>query len=126
MKKLINMFHVKLFLFFALFVPLTCFSQHLGTTILPVKELPTLPSNNVSILHFLESSPEYESLGTVEKEWFYWTNYSRSNPRHFWDSVVSPMIVSLPSLKSGYTESLKKDLYDAKTLPFVKPNVELS
>ena len=119
------MFHVKLFLFFALIVPLTCFSQHLGTTIIPVKELPTLPSNNVSILHFLESNPEYESLGTIEKEWFYWTNYSRNNPRHFWDSVVAPLIARLPTLKSEYTESLKKDLYNCKSLPFVTPNVEL-
>ncbi|HLL43206.1 MAG TPA: CAP domain-containing protein [Segetibacter sp.] len=119
------MFHVKLFLFFALILPVICFSQHLGTTILPVKEMPSLSSNNVSILEFLKNSPEYESLDTMEKEWFYWTNYSRSNPKGFWDSVIVPMIASFPNLKSAYTESLKRDLYNTKALPLVKPNVEL-
>lgn len=120
------MFHVKLILFVSSLWPVTCFSQHLGTTVLPEKALPVYVSNNVAILRFLQSAPEYSSLGSVEKDWFYWTNYSRNNPKRFWDSVISPIIACFPNLKSGNTNTLKTDLYSSKSLPYVKPNAKLS
>ena len=120
------MFHVKPLLCIALFIPFLSFAQHLGSTSLPVKTMPVLPSSNLSILRVLDSSSsEYSSLSEVQKEWFYWTNYSRSNPKGFWDSVIAPMITNYPTLKSAHTESLKADLYKTMPLPYVKPNSNL-
>lgn len=120
------MFHVKLFLLVALIVPFSCFSQHLGTTILPEKAMPTVAPNNATILSFLESNPDYKSLSDDKKEWFYWTSYSRNNPKGFWDSIVSPMIAKFPTLKSNFTNSLKADLYQSPPLPYVQTNNELT
>jgi uncharacterized protein YkwD len=61
-------------------------------------------------------------LNPVEKEWFYWTNYSRSNPKRFWDSVVEPILAVYPGFRNSYTNSLKKDLYQSPALPLVKPS----
>jgi uncharacterized protein YkwD len=61
-------------------------------------------------------------LNSTQREWFYWTNYSRSNPKRFWDSVVAPILSIYPTFRNSYTNSLKKDLYQTPTLPLVKPN----
>lgn len=119
------MFHVKLSFFIALIIPVTCFTQHLGTTILPAKAIPTRSLDNTQILVFLDSSAEYKALDSVKKQWFYWTNFSRSSPRRFWDSVVFPMMESFPTLKSSYTNSLRVDLYKTPPLPYIKPNSKL-
>lgn len=119
------MFHVKQLLFLSFFLPFFGLAQHLGTTILPVKAMPALPPKDVSILQFLEGHPEYTSLNTEQKEWFYWTNYSRSNPRKFWDSVVSPILASYPTINEAYTSSLKGELYNTNSLPLIKPNFSL-
>lgn len=116
---------MKLIRFMALAWPVTCFSQHLGKTTLSLKDLPPLVLNDSSVLHFLESSPGYDSLSSAKKEWFYWTSYSRKNPKIFWDSIVSPMIVSFPNLKSRNTETLKTELYNSKPSLPVKPNLKL-
>lgn len=119
------MFHVKPFLFLAFFIPLISFSQHFGTTTLEVKNLPPLPSRNITILKFLNKSPEFNSLNSTLKDWFYWTNYSRNNPKEFWDSVVSPILKIYPDFKNSYTTSLEKDLNITNALPLVKPNLKL-
>jgi hypothetical protein len=119
------MFHVKQFLFLFLFLPFFTVAQHFGTTTLPLKALPAPPPKNASIVSFLESFPEYNSLNAAQKDWFYWTSYSRSNPKSFWDSVVAPILVNFPTLKTPNTISLKEDLYKATSLPLVKPNSTL-
>src|SRR3954449_4618332 len=119
------MFHVKQFLFLLVFVPFFSFSQHFGKTTLPLKEMPALPSKNSSIIQFLESSPEYSSLNSAQKEWFYWTNYSRSNPKRFWDTIITPILANFPTLRNSNVESLRRDLYKSAPLPLVKPNVSL-
>ncbi len=118
------MFHVKQLLFL-FFIPLLSFSQHFGNTTLPVKAMPVLPPKDVSILRFLESYSEYNALNLIQKDWFYWTNYSRINPKPFWDSVVSPILTDYPTLKSTFTASLKTELYNTSPLPIVKPNISL-
>ncbi len=119
------MFHVKRVVFAILFLPLTAFSQHFGMTSLPVKDLPRLPLKNYMIQQYLDSCPEYSTLSSTQKDWFYWTNYSRINPKIFWDSVVSPILETYPAIKNTYTESLKKELENAPSLPLLKPNKSL-
>lgn len=119
------MFHVKQLFLLSFFLPFNSFAQHFGTTTLPVKSMPVLPSQNPYILQFLDSNAKYNSLNPTQKEWFYWTNYSRSNPKRFWDSVISPILTNYPSLNTSYTASLKTDLYNTGSLPYVKPNANL-
>lgn len=119
------MFHVKPFLFLIFFIPIISFSQHFGTTTLAVKSLPNLPPKNNNVVEFLNKSAEYSSLTPTLKDWFYWTNYSRNNPKGFWDSVVSPILKIYPDFKNSYTTSLESDLNNTAPLPLVKPNLKL-
>lgn len=118
------MFHVKLFLL--LLLPTTLFSQHVGSTLIESKELPSLPPKVDSIESYINKFSSSSALTSTEREWFYWTNYSRSNPRRFWDSVVSLIIKSFPTLKNSYSASLQKDLYNSTSLPLLKPNKNLA
>jgi hypothetical protein len=120
------MFHVKHLLFLVFFIPIASCAQKMGTTTLEVKSLPSLPVRDLSVDNFLLLSEEYKQLSDKEKDWFYWTNYSRINPRRFWDSVVAPLIKAFPKLDNSYSRGLKTDLYNSKPLPMVKPNKGLS
>ena len=95
----------------------------MGSTTLEVKDLPALPVEDVRVGEFVS---RFSSLNSTQREWFYWTNYSRTNPRQFWDSVVEPILKVYPNFRNSYTASLKKDLYSAPSLPFVKPNDNLA
>lgn len=117
------MFHVKPFLLLFFFVPLFLCAQHMGMTKLQVKDLPPLPIKDQQVVDFLRQF--MPALNPLEKDWFYWTNYSRSNPKRFWDSVVAPILNVYPDFRNAYTNSLKIDLYKSQSLPFVKPNKDL-
>src|SRR4051812_23378480 len=104
------MFHVKLIVIALLFFSLAASAQKMGSTTLEVKSLPPLPKPDLSIKELLASNAEYRQLSEKELEWFYWINYSRKNPRIFWDSVVSPLILTYPSFKGGNSASLRDDL----------------
>ena len=119
------MFHVKQFLLLLLFLPFATFGQHFGRTTLPLKAIASFPKNSTDILNFLDTFPEYNSLNSVQKDWFYWTNYSRSNPEEFWDSIVSPVLVGFPTLNTSNAATLREDLLNSKSLPVVKPNNSL-
>lgn len=118
------MFHVKPILLALLLFPLLSYSQHMGSTKLEIKDLPLPPSRDYSVDVYVNQFST--SLNSTQKEWFYWTNYSRSNPKRFWDSVVAPILNVYPSFRNSYTNSLKEDLYKASSLPFVKPNDDLA
>jgi len=118
------MFHVKQFFLLFLVLPFFSLAQHIGSSVLPVKQLPVFPTDNI-VNQFLQGLPNYNSLSSTQKEWYYWTNYSRSNPRRFWDRVITPILANYPNLVNSYTASLKRDLYNIKSLPFVKPNKDL-
>lgn len=125
MKNLIRMFHVKLIIFFIFLIPRVGRAQHFGTTTLAVKNLPSLPARIDSIDWFLNKSTFFTPLNSNQKEWFYWTNYSRNNPKMFWDSVILPILKVYPSFRNGYTNSLENDLTAAKPLPLLYPNPKL-
>jgi hypothetical protein len=117
---------VKPFLLLFLLFPVITFSQHFGRITLEVKDLPATPAKDVAIETYVNSFPESKALTADQKSWFYWTNYSRSNPQRFWDSVVLPLIKVYPQFQNSYSASLKRDLYNAKPLPLLKPNRTLA
>ena len=118
-------FHVKHFLFLFILFPIALYSQNMGTTTLEIKPNPTMPSRDVEIDRFLDRFEETKLLNNGQKEWFYWTNYSRKNPKKFWDSVISPFLNSFPNLNSRNSNSLKAELYRQLSLSMLKPNVDL-
>ena len=119
------MFHVKPFLLIIFFIPFAAYSQHFGTTTLEVKALPRLPLREKLIDSFLNSNELYYSLSPDLKDWFYWTNYSRKNPKQFWDSVITPILNIYPNFRNSYTSSLEQDLNNTPSLPLLKPNKAL-
>jgi len=119
------MFHVKHLILFVLLLPILTFSQQFGSTTLPVKVIPGRPSKDLSVELILQKDSGYRVLGPEEKEWFYWTNYSRSNPKRFWDSAVSPILAIFPTLVSPYTASLKTDLFNSNSISLLKTNDKL-
>lgn len=119
------MFHVKPFLLILLFVPLIGSTQHFGTTTLEVKTLPPLPPTDKTVETFLSKDTLYNSLSPYLKDWFYWTNYSRSSPKKFWDSVITPILNLYPDFRNTYTSSLEKDLITTPSLPLLKLNKTL-
>jgi hypothetical protein len=118
------MFHVKPFLILLLLLPLLSFSQHVGSSRLEIKELPPPPAKDYAVENYINQFPS--SLNATQKEWFYWTNYSRRNPRRFWDSVIIPILQVHPEFKNSYINSLKEDLYKTSPLPLVKPSDNLA
>ncbi|HEX6914425.1 MAG TPA: CAP domain-containing protein [Chitinophagaceae bacterium] len=71
------------------------------------------------IVNWNASFRGFESLSKEEKEIYYWTNYSRKDPRRFWDSVMVPIMVTFPQLRGAYAASLKQDLYATRRLPLL-------
>lgn len=119
------MFHVKHLLFALVFLPLMVSAQ-MGTTSLEAKPLPPMPSLDKSVDDFMISNSVGFELSREQSDWFYWTNYSRANPRRFWDSVVAPIIRLHPQMNNSFSISLKKDLYASKPLPLLKPSRALN
>jgi hypothetical protein len=119
------MFHVKHLLLVLLLLPLISVAQHMGSTVLAVKGLPAMPTRDRTVDGYMDKFTETQTLTNIQKDWFYWTNYSRINPKRFWDSVIVPLIKIYPNLKNSYTNSLRKDLYNAQSLPLMQPNLSL-
>ncbi len=113
---------MKPYFFIALFTPLSLLAQHFGTTKMEIRDLPTLPAKDGNIEIFINKFSETISLTSFQKEWFYWTNYSRINPKRFWDSIVAPLVKVYPQFQNPYSVSLKKDLYSTSPLSLLKPN----
>ncbi len=118
------MFHVKSFIVLILLLPFVSYSQHVGTSRLEIKELPAPPPRDSAVDNDINRSNK--SLSATEKEWFYWTNYSRRSPRRFWDSVIMPILNIHPEFRNSYMISLKEDLYNSPPLPLVRPNERLA
>lgn len=76
-----------------------------------------------SVVDFNKNQKGYSRLTNREKEYYYWINYSRRNPKRFWDSICVPIIKRQPALKnSKYAASLKSDLYKTESLPLFRLN----
>jgi len=119
------LFHVKQLLL-ALLFPLCGWAQHASTSTIELRPMPKLPSRNAAVEQYLQTFPLYNQSSEQTREWYYWTNYSRSSPRHFYDSVVVPVLTTYPNLKSSYSNSLRNDLYATRPLPMLRPSSVLT
>ena len=76
-----------------------------------------------SVVYKWNSRLTMATLSETDKEFFYWLNYSRINPKRFYDSIVVPIVSAYPSLKQdGYVASLQKDMYATSSLPMLRVN----
>lgn len=104
--------------------PILSFSQTKGI-VLEARDIPKPTEFDTAILNGDGRQPVFATLKTSAQVFLYWTNYSRVNPKRFWDSVVQPILEAFPTLKSSYSESLKTDLYNSPALPAFKLNSTL-
>ena len=80
---------------------------------------------NRIILNKLEINKNYAVLNQPEKEFIYWTNYARLFPKEFRDSALLPFLISQPSTKGKYANSLIQELTNTESLPFLEPEEKL-
>ncbi len=106
------------------FTPLIAFTQ-LKNIVLEDKPIPKPLQLDQQITDYNQAQNGFKTLTTITQDFYYWVNYSRINPKRFWDSVVTPILESFPTLKSSYSQSLKKDLYDQTPLPPLALNAKL-
>jgi hypothetical protein len=118
-------FHVKQLLLSLFLLPVFSSAQHFSISTIEVKPFQIMPLKANEIEQTLAQSPLYSTLSGEQKEWFYWTNYSRLQPKAFWDSVVTPILKNYPTLNTDYSASLKRDLYKIEPLPMLLPNKQL-
>jgi hypothetical protein len=112
---------VKHFLFLCFLVPVIAKSQSYSIT-LQEKSIPHPQLIDTTVDNWDNSFKNYSLLSKNAQSLLYWTNYSRRNPKRFWDSVVNPAIKILPELNGESSQSLQKDLYKTNTLPMFKLN----
>ena len=118
---------MKQLLFFLFLLPLTLNAQtQIGSVeISSVKAIPIPRSFDKQIDSINRSNTYYGLLNSSEKELFYWMNYSRNNPKQFWDSCVLPMLKQFPNLNGSNAKSLEKDLAASGPLPLYSLNKNL-
>jgi hypothetical protein len=110
------------FLFFL--IPLVSFSQ-LSVVELEAKRVPEPISRDTEVDRWNLSQPGYPLLPKEAKDLLYWTNYSRNNPKKFWDSAVTPILALFPSLNKQEARSLELTLSRIGPLPMFTLNAQL-
>lgn len=84
------------------------------------------PTRKESIQISLSDNPHFQSLTSIERDFFYWVNHLRSNPRSFADDVIRPYLKEYPELRSKSSEDLFSDLKSLESLPLLTPDAMLS
>ena len=103
------MFHVKQILsLLLLFVAISCKSQK--TLMFQQTALPQPSMDDKSVIAWNEKQQEYNTLSQQEQEFYYWVNYSRENPKTFYENAVLPIVKTYPQLKGENLNSLEKEL----------------
>ncbi len=117
---------MKYLLILILSLPLLVQAQY-STVSLEDRPIKVVVTRDLSIEEWCSNLPQYNSLSADAKELLYWTNYSRQNPKKFWDSICAPIINLFPQLKSGtYAWELKYELYNAPAMPLLRINDTLT
>ncbi len=110
----------RLLLVLLLSFPFLSFSQ-ISMIELEVRPVPE-PSIDSVVENWNQSQAGYDKLPLQAKKLLYWTNYSRNNPKKFWDSAVAPLLRIFPPMNKQEAQSLKADLLKAGSLPMFKLN----
>ncbi|MFT4154158.1 CAP domain-containing protein [Parafilimonas sp.] len=105
---------------FLLLAALSCKSQK--TLMFPQTEIPKPQMNDQTILQWNENQPGYSSLSRLEKEFLYWVNYSRKNPRSFFENAIMPIVKIYPQLRGSNLNSLENDLKGSPSLTLLQLN----
>lgn len=100
-------------------------AQHFSTVTLTDNPFDGPAITNRIILNQLEKNKLYLKLSPPEKEFVYWTNYARLFPVCFKDSVLLPFLISQPTIKGKYSNSLIKELTNSASLPLLEPEEKL-
>jgi hypothetical protein len=112
-----------LFVFVFLFTAALCKSQK---TMMFKEEPMYKPAiDNEVVLEWNTKQPGYNGLSDVEKQFYYWVNYSRLDPLAFFDSIVVPFVKSYPQLNGKNYSSLKIEMENAGHLPLFALNSQL-
>lgn len=96
-----------------------------SNVVLDNRPIPAPITIDPDVVKHLNADPLVKHLNTFEKEFLYWTNYSRINPRRFWDSAVAPILSIYPNLKGSFANSLKETLYKTESLPLLSVHHQL-
>jgi hypothetical protein len=80
---------------------------------------------DTSVINFITLDKNYKNLSEQEKEFYYWINYSRKNPKRFWDSIALPILQAFPQLKGQYSKSLKEDISNSLPLSMISTSPNL-
>lgn len=102
------MFHVKHFLYLIILLPILS----IGQSQFSLQDKPfkvDLPIDK-ALMDYVESQIKGRSVTEEEKQFFYWSNYLRDNPKGFYTNVISSFLASFPEAKGKEAESLKRDL----------------
>lgn len=113
----------RLLLVLLLSSPLLSYSQ-ISLIELEVRPVPE-PGIDSVVENWNRSQPGYNKLPLQAKKFLYWTNYSRNNPKKFWDSAVVPLLAIFPPMNKQEAQSLKTDLLRAGSLPMFTLNEAL-
>ncbi len=111
----------KLVTVFLFILPLFSFSQ-IATIELEDRSVPEPKSRDSIVDKWDLSQPGYQKLSQQARELLYWTNYSRNDPKKFWDSAVVPILAVFPPLNRSEANSLKSDLMKVGELPMFSLN----
>lgn len=104
-----------------LLIPILASTQ-ISSVELEVRSLLEPQQRDTVIENWNRQFPSYAELTPEAQELLYWTNYSRINPRRFWDSVVLPALRTWPILVGSESRSLEVDLKRSQPLPLFSLN----
>ncbi len=110
--------------FFLILVCHFCFSQKVMSFEEKIIPEPNLKDSLVLIFNAQQAG--FQNLTSQEKNFYYWVNYSRANPKKFLDSVILPFSKIYTQLQGDYLFSLKKDLEMNLRLPLLSINANLT
>lgn len=110
--------------FLFLVIPVLSFSQ-LSIVELEAKKVPEPISRDAAVDQWNLSQPGFPLLSKEAQALLYWTNYSRNNPKKFWDSAVIPILTLFPSLNKQEARSLEQALGQTGQLPMFTLNAQL-
>ena len=102
------MFHVKHFFCLVFLLPLLA----IGQSQFSLQDKKFSPSIQIEpeLMDYVMSQIKGRGLTEEEKQFFYWSNYLRENPKGFYAGVISPFLASFPEAKGREAESLKREL----------------